>query len=166
MDKIGQRFGRLIVIEQTEKPEGIKDMHKYWLCQCDCGNKKVVSDGNIGRNIFSCGCLRNSSIPRTHGFASHKHYDKLYHTWIAIKYRCYNPNSKDYKHYGARGITICDEWKNDFMVFREWCLNNGFANNLTIDRINVNGNYEPSNCRWTTIAEQNRNKTTTKRRKE
>jgi hypothetical protein len=83
-----------------------------------------------------------------------------------MKGRCYNSNSKDFPHYGARGIRICDEWLSDFMSFRNWSLNNGFANDLTIDRIDVNGNYCPQNCRWITVAEQNRNKTTTKGAKE
>jgi hypothetical protein len=163
MGKIGGRFGKLVVLKEVPKPDGIKDKHKFWLCLCDCGNQKIVSDGNIGRNTISCGCYRNSSRPKKHGFASHKKYDKLYHTWNGIKYRCYNEKSKDYKHYGGRGITVCEAWLNDFLTFRDWAIANGYTDELTIDRIDVNGNYEPSNCRWITVAEQNRNKTTTKR---
>ena len=123
-----------------------------------------MSGGNIGRDVKSCGCYRKSGeINKKHGCASHKQYDKLYHTWTGIKYRCYNTNCKDYKHYGARGIKMCDEWLHDFLAFKNWCLNNGYEEELTIDRIDVNGNYEPTNCRWATIAEQNRNKTTTKK---
>jgi hypothetical protein len=124
----------------------------------------IVSGGNIGRGIKSCGCARKTGVyvKRIHGFASHKTYDKLYHTWNAMKSRCYNQNGKDFEHYGKRGIIVCDEWLSDFMSFREWSLSHGFANNLTIDRIDVNGNYSPDNCRWETVAEQNRNKTTTK----
>lgn len=163
-DIIGKRFGHLTVICETEKPIHVKDQHKWFLCKCDCGNEKAISRSSIGFSVTSCGCMKNASKPRTHGFASHKTYDKLYHTWTSIKYRCNNPKCKDYKNYGGRGIKMCDEWANDFLTFRTWCLENGFASDLTIDRIDVNGNYEPSNCRWVTVAEQNRNKTTTKRK--
>ena len=161
---IGNKFYMLTVLKTVKRPPNSKDKHKFYLCRCDCGNEIVVSGGNIGRGIKSCGCYRESGeINKKHGFASHKKYDKLYHTWTGIKYRCYNPNSKDYKHYGARGIRMCDEWLHDFLAFRSWCLKNGYAEGLTIDRKNVNGNYEPSNCRWVTVAEQNQNKTTTKK---
>ncbi len=165
--KSGDKICMLTVIKQVERPEGVKDKHRFFLCECDCGNTTVVSSGNIGRGVKSCGCARNVGIyvSKKHGFASHKRYDKLYHTWNAMKFRCYNPNSKDYVHYGARGISICDEWLSSFLSFREWSLRNGFANNLTIDRIDVNGNYCPENCRWVTVAENNRNKTTTRRGK-
>lgn len=159
----GMRFGKLVVISLAECPAHIKQKRKYWLCKCDCGNTAIVSGGNLGRGIFSCGCGRRESKAKTHGYASHKKYDKLYHTWNSIKYRCYNPKSKDYKHYGQRGIRMCEEWLHDFLAFRNWALENGFSDNLTIDRIEVDGNYEPSNCRWITVAEQNRNKTTTRK---
>ena len=159
---IGDKIGMLSIIAPVPIPPESKDRHKRYLCKCDCGKETVISSGNIGRGTFSCGCKKKMSIPKTRGFASHKLYDKLYHTWLGIKYRCNNPKSKDFPHYGARGIRMCEEWTNDFMVFRTWAIANGYAEELTIDRINVNGNYEPSNCRWVTVAEQNRNKTTTK----
>lgn len=164
MIKVGDKIDMLTVVARVPRPEGVKDYHKFFLCRCDCGNMTTVSSGNIGRGVKSCGCARKAGTysPRKHGFASHKIYDKLYHTWNAMKYRCYNPNSKDFRNYGERGIRICEEWLSDFMIFRNWSLNNGFADNLTIDRIDVNGNYSPQNCRWITVAEQNRNKTTTK----
>jgi hypothetical protein len=166
--KVGDKIEMLTVVKEVPRPNGVKDFHKFFLCRCDCGNMTIVSGGNIGRGIKSCGCARKSGtyVHKKHGFASHKAYDKLYHTWNAMKGRCYNSNSKDFPHYGARGIRICDEWLSDFMSFRNWSLNNGFANDLTIDRIDVNGNYCPQNCRWITVAEQNRNKTTTKGAKE
>lgn len=159
---VGKKFYNLMVLSEIEKPHGVKDNHKYYLCLCDCGNTTVISSGNVGRTK-SCGCEKFKSKPKTHGFATHKQYDKIYHTWTSIKYRCYNSGCKDYAHYGGRGIRMCETWEKDFMAFREWCLNNGFAENLTIDRIDVDGNYEPSNCRWVTTAEQNRNKTTTRK---
>lgn len=157
-DKKGMRFGRLVVVEQAERPSGSRDPQRFWRCLCDCGKETVVAGGNLGRNTKSCGCARTESRPITHGYASHKIYNRLYHTWNSIKYRCYNPGSKDYKNYGARGVSMCDAWRRDFLAFQEWALANGYAENLTIDRIDVNGNYEPSNCRWATVAEQNRNK--------
>lgn len=83
---------------------------------------------------------------------------KLYKTWHRMKSRCCNPNDKDYKHYGARGINVCPEWLNNFKLFEIWALNNGFNENLTLDRINVNGDYTPNNCRWATWIQQQRNK--------
>lgn len=154
----GQRYGKLVVLHQADPPKTSEGQHKHWMCQCDCGNKSIVSSGNLGRQTFSCGCKRRESKNMTHGCASHKTYNKLYHTWNGIKYRCYNPKCKDYKNYGGRGIKMCDEWLHDFPAFQQWAKLNGFAEDLTIDRIDVNGNYEPSNCRWISVAEQNRNK--------
>lgn len=163
--KVGEKYLMLTVIEKVDRPLYVKDKHLYYLCECECGNKTIISTSNIGKTK-SCGCKRlDASLRSTHGFASHKKYDKLYHTWNGMKYRCYNKKGKNYKNYGARGIKVCDEWLRDFMAFREWSLANGFAENLTIDRIDVDGNYEPDNCRWVTVAEQNRNKTTTKKEK-
>lgn len=159
----GRRFGKLVVLGLAECPAHIKEKRKHWLCKCDCGNTVIVSGGNIGRVTFSCGCNRHESKTKTHGCASHKVYNKLYHTWCGIKYRCNNSKSKDYPHYGGRGISVCEEWMHDFPAFQSWALANGYSEKLTIDRIDVNGNYCPENCRWTTVAEQNRNKTTTKK---
>ena len=85
-------------------------------------------------------------------------HTRIYETWCGMKKRCYNPNSKSYKDYGERGIVVCDEWKNDFLSFYNWSVQNGYGENLQIDRIDTNGNYEPSNCRWITHAEQQRNR--------
>ena len=107
-----------------------------------------------GKRAKSCGCIPNNY---KHG----ESYSKLYRVWAGMKKRCFNPKNKDYKDYGGRGITICPELTNDYIVFRDWALSNGYKENLLIDRINPNGNYEPSNCRWLTILESNRNKTNT-----
>ena len=84
---------------------------------------------------------------------------RIYNTWLHMKGRCYRKTDDHYKHYGEKGITMCDEWKNDFKAFHDWSMSNGYADNLTIDRINNDGNYEPSNCRWVTMKEQCNNRT-------
>lgn len=154
----GLRFGRLVVIELAKKPQNSTDAHRHWLCRCDCGNTVIVSGSNLGRGTFSCGCGKREGKAVTHGCASHKKYHRLYHIWNSIKYRCYNSKSKDFKNYGMRGIRMCDEWLHDFPAFQSWAMSNGYEDNLTIDRIDVNGDYKPSNCRWVTVAVQNKNK--------
>ena len=103
-------------------------------------------------NTKSCGCQRRNKF-RTHG----KSNTRLYEIWTDMKQRCLNSNQKTYKYYGGRGITICQEWINDFMSFYDWSLENGYQDKLTIDRIDVNGGYEPNNCRWVTMETQLRN---------
>lgn len=161
MDLSGQRFGRWLVIERGE-PAISKSgkSEQRWLCKCDCGNELLVRQHSLcsGKSL-SCGCLsreKASTINKTHGL-SHKS-GRIYPLWNSIKYRCYCETSKDYPNYGGRGIKMCDEWKDDFQKFYDWAINNGYKNGLTIDRINVDGNYEPSNCRFITNAEQAKNK--------
>lgn len=146
-DMTGQKFGRLTVIKYAYSD---KHHNAVWQCQCECGNiVEVRGDTLRNGNTKSCGCLCT-----TH----HKSNTRLYHTWQQAKDRCYNKNNKDYQGYGGRGIVVCDEWKDDFEAFYDWAMDNDYRDDLTLDRVDVNSNYTPDNCRWLTIKQQNRNK--------
>lgn len=154
-DLTDKKFCRLTVIERAENN---KHNRAQWKCICDCGNTIIVSGNALLKgNTKSCGCLTAEAIRKSknkkHGMSN----TRIFHCWSAMKDRCNNPNNKAYKNYGGRGITICPEWM-EFQPFYDWSMANGYADNLTIDRINVNGNYEPSNCQWITKKEQNNNK--------
>lgn len=162
---IGKRFGKLIVVDDT----GFRTKSGFiqWLCSCDCGDTTIVSTGNLlNGNTQSCGCLRNEATVKknkTHGHSK----ERLYRIWSHMKERCYSKTYDHYNNYGGRGITVCDEWLNDYMSFREWAYKNGYDENAkhgecTIDRINVNGNYCPENCRWVDMKTQHGNTTQNK----
>ena len=129
----------------------------YVLCKCDCGKEKEIRlDGVISGKIESCNCFQKTKVSEcntTHGLSGHP----LHKTWRNIKGRCYNPKSHGFEHWGGRGIIICDEWLNEFKLFYDWCIGNGWKKGLSIDRINNNGNYEPLNCRIVTHQENNCN---------
>lgn len=154
-DIIGKRFERLVV----------KSFHhangyiKYYVCQCDCGNEKVIARNNLLAGYTkSCGCLQKERAAQAHKLP--EHYHQLHHVLQGMKNRCYNKENNRYHRYGERGITVCDEWLNNPDTFCEWAIANGYKKGLSIDRINNDGNYEPNNCRWVTPKEQNTNQST------
>lgn len=146
---LNKKFGRLTVIKFKEIN---KNKKAVWYCQCECGKIIETTTHNLkSKNTTSCGCSRT------------KYKDlnrRLYKIWSGVKTRCFNKNRKGYKNYGGRGITICNEWL-EYKNFCDWAMANGYKDNLTIERINVNGNYEPANCTWITIQEQQKNKRNT-----
>ena len=154
IDLTGQRFGRLVAVERVEG----KNNHTRWLCKCDCGKEIIAHKTSLdsGRTK-SCGCLR-SAVSRAKATKHGQAGSRIYNIWANIKTRCYNKNALRFKDYGSRGITMCDEWKNDFQTFYDWAMASGYREDLTIDRIDSDGNYEPSNCRWSTQTEQQNNK--------
>lgn len=149
-DLRGQRFGKLTVIEEAGRANG----GVVWRCKCDCGNEVSIRANalRMGRSV-SCGCY-NKEVITKHGSSR----TKLHHVWQCIKDRCLNENYAHRKTYGGRGIGICEEWAKSYEAFEKWALSNGYKKGLTIDRIDNDGDYEPSNCRWVTMKVQCRNR--------
>ncbi|RLI83493.1 MAG: hypothetical protein DRP01_09035 [Archaeoglobales archaeon] len=150
-----EKFGRLTAIERVANNKWNKAV---WLCRCDCGNETTTLANHLRNgSTKSCGCLQQEAHI-THGLTGHK----LYWVWDAMKRRCKNEAHRSYKNYGNRGISVCDEWRTDFQAFYDWAMASEYEEGLTIDRINNNGNYEPDNCQFITIAENNRNQRRTR----
>jgi len=174
LDLKDQVFGKLTVLERDYS----RTNRVYWWCQCSCENKTIKSiatDELRKGDTTSCGCLKivkaieklkkydSINVPASFKIGAKMsdifpHYKRLYSIYDGMKKRCYNIKKDNYEHYGGRGITICDEWLNDFMCFYNWAVDNGYSDELTIDRIDPDGNYNSSNCRWATQEMQDYNK--------
>lgn len=158
---IGKHFGTLTVVA-TEKVYRGKTTAYNWICLCDCGNITSVNPYKLihGKTI-SCGCEKRNRIISFNKETKVKHNgrkDNLYAIWKGMKQRCYNENCFDYHNYGERGIEVCDQWLSDYASFRDWSIKNGYERGLSIDRVDVNGNYSPDNCRWVGCFEQSNNR--------
>ena len=151
IDLTGDKYGKLTVIRRNGHLRG----KTAWLCKCDCGNEITVDSNSLRTgNTRSCGCL----VRKTG-----KTKDRVYFVWQRMMARCYNPKIERYPNYGGRGITVCNEW-HDFFKFKEWAYKTGYDPlapifQCTLDRVDVNGNYCPENCRWATAKEQGQNTT-------
>lgn len=164
IDLTGHKYGRLTVIKYcgNKRQSSNGRTYRYWLCRCDCGKEVEVSTEHLrSGNTKSCGCYSyelSQKLNYQHGMTD----TRLHVVWKNMKRRCYCSDLESYKNYGGRGIKICDEWKNDFLAFYKWSIENGYDENAkhgecTLDRIDNNGDYEPSNCRWVNMYVQTRN---------
>lgn len=156
-DITGQTFNRLTAIEFVECRNG----YACWKFQCSCGNQKILPGYSVRNgSVKSCGCLHHNKDPtkfKIKGERNEKGRPILHTTYHDMKLRCRNPHAAGYSNYGGRGIKVCDEWLNDYNAFYDWAMSNGYSKGLTLDRINNDGDYSPSNCRWVTRSVQQSN---------
>lgn len=148
----GMKFGKLTLVKRTETP-------RIWECVCDCGEIVFTQISHGSRECRKCAYERLAKERITHGETDNKlgKISRLYRIWTGIKTRCNNANNHSYKEYGSRGISICDEWNSSYENFKKWALDNGYTEEFEIERIDVNGNYEPLNCKWISHVEQMKN---------
>lgn len=160
IDLTGKIFGRLTVLKRTMN----NGKRPKWSCICNCGKEVAVLGESLrSGNTSSCGCFHREQLAENNRINNTTHgltHTRLYRTWSGMKRRCYKIDDKDFCRYGERGITICKEWLYDFRAFYDWAMANGYKENLTIDRINNAGDYEPDNCKWATVKMQNNNRRT------
>jgi hypothetical protein len=165
IDRTGQRFGRWAVLARHPQELRCDSRHILWECRCDCGAERVVRGGDLrSGHSTSCGCRsRELFVERNtkHGHARRGNLTQAYHCWVSMHQRCDNPRNRNYANYGGRGITVCERWK----TFVNFLADMGEPPpGMSLDRVDNNGNYEKSNCRWTTRIQQNRNQRRGKRK--
>ena len=163
VDLTGQKFNKLTVIERAEDHEQPGGQRKtMWRCRCDCGNETIVTAYDLFHgHTKSCGCILEEYHENSRNRDPIR--SRIYAIYYGMRYRCYSKNCSRYKNYGERGIKICKEWMEDYDSFEKWALENGYKDGLSIERIDVNGDYCPENCTWVSLKEQSRNKCNTVR---
>lgn len=156
IDMTGERFYNVTVVKRSghTKSNSIR-----WECKCDCGKVFYETRTNLlSGNVKSCGCLATKRAKMLNYKHGESHKTRLYRIWLNMNNRCNNKRDQNYENYGGRGITVCDEWRQNYMAFRDWALSNGYDEELTLDRINNDEGYRPDNCRWETLKQQANNR--------